>query len=69
MKYVYFTGYECETLYAYSTFSKAYEALKQQIINDGNEYILNNPDCIEGEGTNRLRMGDFYWIKEVEFKE
>ena len=69
MNYIYIIGYECNTLYAYSTFSKAYEALKQEIINDGNEDILNDSDCIEGNGTNRLIVGDFYWIKEIEFKE
>ena len=69
MKYVYVTGYECNTLYAYSTFSKAFEALKQEIINDGNEDILNNPDCTEDNGTNHLTIGDFYWIREIEFKE
>lgn len=68
MNYIYITGYECNTLYAYSTFSKAYEALKQEIINDGNGDILNNSDCIEGNGTNRLIIGDFYWIKEIEFE-
>lgn len=69
MNYIYITGYECNTLYAYPTFGKAYKALKQEIINDGNEDILNNPDCIEGNGTNCIRIGDFYWIKEIEFKE
>lgn len=69
MTYIYITGYECNTLYAYPTFSDAYKALKQEIINDGNEDILNDFDCIVGDGTNYLRIGDFYWIKRIEFKE
>ena len=70
MKYVYVTGYECNTLYAYSTFSKAFEALKQEIINDGNEDVLCDLEPMEEMiGTNHLTIGDFYWIREIEFKE